>query len=84
VGDRRLVARLLAGEQRAAYDWLTLNYLSGKLGAAPANTLTAVDLGGTAVQEAFALTPAEARAAPASYVMSVAAAGSKYSLYVNR
>lgn len=52
------------GTEEGAFAWLTLNYLLGNLGKAPSSTVAAIDLGGGSVQQAFALPPDAAQAAP--------------------
>ena len=74
-----------AGSDEGAFAWLTLNYLLGFLGKDGADTMAAIDLGGGSVQEAFALTDAQAKAAPDPlYVTKLKGAGRTYSVYVHR
>jgi hypothetical protein len=76
---------IMDGAHEGAYAWLTLNYLLGKLDAGGLQaTVAAIDLGGGSVQEAFALPPGDAAAAPAGYVTQLKAGGSTYSIYVHR
>ena len=75
---------IMDGAHEGAYAWLTLNYLLGKLGNGPRDTVAAIDLGGGSVQEAFALTEQEATAAPDGYVTQLQAGGSRYYVYVHR
>lgn len=75
---------ILDGQAEGAFAWLTLNYLLGKLGAAPADTVAAIDLGGGSVQHAYALPPRAAEEAPPGYVRRLSVAGGgKYSVYVH-
>lgn len=74
-----------AGSDEGAFAWLTLNYLLGFLGKEGADTMAAIDLGGGSVQEAFALTDAQAKAAPDPlYVTQLKGGGVTYSVYVHR
>lgn len=74
-----------AGSDEGAFAWLTLNYLLGFLGKEGAETMAAIDLGGGSVQEAFALTNAQAKAAPDPlYVTPLKGGGRTYSVYVHR
>ncbi|GFH11286.1 uncharacterized protein HaLaN_06761, partial [Haematococcus lacustris] len=59
---------LNAGQDEGAFAWLTLNYLLERLGKGPSATVSAIDLGGGSVQEAFAMTDEEAKAAPKGYL----------------
>ncbi len=74
----------LPGQQEGGFAWLTLNYLLGKIGSGPDDTVAAIDLGGGSVQEAFALTPEDAKLAPEGYVLNLKGAGKTYSVYVHR
>ena len=74
----------LAGQDEGGFAWLTLNYLLGKLGKGEAGTVAAIDLGGGSIQEAFALTEAEAASAPKGYINKLKACGSTYNVYVHR
>ena len=74
-----------AGSDEGAFAWLTLNYLLGFLGRDGADTMAAIDLGGGSVQEAFALTDVQAKAAPDPlYVTKLKGGGRTYSVYVHR
>ena len=74
-----------AGSDEGAFAWLTLNYLLGFLGKDGSDTMAAIDLGGGSVQEAFALTDAQAKAAPDPlYVTKLKGGGVEYSVYVHR
>ena len=74
-----------AGSDEGAFAWLTLNYLLGFLGKEGADTMAAIDLGGGSVQEAFALTDAQAKAAPDPlYITKLKGGGVTYSVYVHR
>lgn len=72
------------GAHEGAFAWLTLNYLLGKLDKGPDETVAAIDLGGGSVQEAFALTGAQATAAPAGYITPLKAGGTTFNVYVHR
>ena len=73
------------GSDEGAFAWLTLNYLLGFLGKEGADTMAAIDLGGGSVQEAFALTDAQAKTAPDPlYVTKLKGGGHTYSVYVHR
>mmetsp|Transcript_4097 Transcript_4097/g.9548 ORF Transcript_4097/g.9548 Transcript_4097/m.9548 type:complete len:465 (+) Transcript_4097:52-1446(+) len=74
---------ILDGIEEGAYAWLTLNYLLGKLGKGPEATVAAIDLGGGSVQEAFAMTEAEAKHAPPYYTIKLRGGTSEYSVYVH-
>ena len=73
-----------AGADEGAFAWLTLNYLLGYLGKAEHETMAAIDLGGGSVQQAFALTEAEAKEAPEGYVTTLTGGGRTYHVYVHR
>jgi len=80
---------IMDGAHEGAYAWLTLNYLLGRVGkgAGAVGTadgpVAAIDLGGGSVQEAFALGPIEAAAAPEGYVTRLSAGGATYDVYVH-
>lgn len=75
---------IMDGAHEGAYAWLTLNYLLGRLDKGPAGTVAAIDMGGGSVQEAFALPPEQATAAPAGYITPLKAGGVTYNVYVHR
>lgn len=78
-------SHLFAGSDEGAFAWLTLNYLLGVLGEDGGDTMAAIDLGGGSVQEAFALTDAQAKVAPDPlYVTKLKGGGKEYSVYVHR
>eukprot|EP00879_Flechtneria_rotunda_P021719 GHRR01022903.1.p1 GENE.GHRR01022903.1~~GHRR01022903.1.p1 ORF type:complete len:473 (+),score=173.94 GHRR01022903.1:81-1499(+) len=74
---------IMDGAHEGAFAWLTLNYLLGKLGQGPLNTVAAIDLGGGSMQEAFALPQAEAATAPDGYITRLQADGESYHVYVH-
>ena len=74
----------MTGTDEGGFAWLTLNYLLGHLGKSEAETIAAIDLGGGSVQQAFALTAAEAKEAPSGYVTELSGGGKDYSVYVHR
>lgn len=75
---------ILDGSDEGAFAWLTLNYLLGQLGEDGEDTMAAIDLGGGSVQEAFALTDAQAKAAPDPlYITKLKGGGKEYSVYVH-
>jgi apyrase len=88
-GDPELAVSIMDGAHEGAYAWLTLNYLLGRVGQGAAEVGTAegpvaaIDLGGGSVQEAFALSKAEAAAAPEGYVTRLSAGGKDYDVYVH-
>lgn len=82
--DTKTGVTILDGADEGAFAWLTLNYLLGHLGKPEQDTMAAIDLGGGSVQQAFALTAAEAAAAPAGYVTKLRGGGKDYSVYVHR
>ena len=73
-----------AGSDEGAFAWLTLNYLLGKLGQPESDTVAAIDLGGGSVQQAFALTKEEAKAAPEGFVQTLSGGPKTYDVYVHR
>ena len=46
--------------------------------------MAAIDLGGGSVQQAFALTEAEAESAPDGYITKLIGGGKAYNVYVHR
>jgi apyrase len=75
--------KILSGVDEGAFAWLTLNYLLGKLGGPHSETVAAIDMGGGSIQEAFAMSDAEAAAAPKpDYVTALRGGGQQYKVYV--
>ncbi|GAX84844.1 hypothetical protein CEUSTIGMA_g12265.t1 [Chlamydomonas eustigma] len=74
---------VLGGQDEGGFAWLTLNYLLGKLGGKPEDTVAAIDLGGGSVQEAFAVTETQAAQAPKGYTMKLKGGGKDYNVYVH-
>ncbi|KAI7844404.1 hypothetical protein COHA_001998 [Chlorella ohadii] len=75
--------KILSGVDEGAFAWLTLNYLLGRLGGSEQDTVASIDLGGGSVQEAYAMTEAEAAAAPdKQYLTELRSGGKTYHVYV--
>lgn len=73
-----------AGTMEGGFAWLTLNYLLGKLGQKESETVAAIDLGGGSVQQAFAISQSDAKAAPEGYIIQLAGGPQMYNVYVHR
>lgn len=80
---------IIDGTQEGSYQWVTVNYLLGKLGKPYDQTVGIVDLGGGSVQMAYAVSADDYSKAPAAgknekaYVQTIHLLGVIYNLYVH-
>lgn len=74
---------IMDGADEGAFQWVTTNYLLGKMGSTPSQTSAAVDLGGGSVQMAYALSQKQAASAPKGYVRTLRGGGATYHVYVH-
>ncbi|GMH32263.1 hypothetical protein BSKO_00097 [Bryopsis sp. KO-2023] len=74
---------ILDGQDEGAYAWLTLNYLLGRLGKDPAETVAAVDLGGGSVQASYAVPESKTTCGPKGYIQELKGGGKTYHVYVH-
>ncbi|KAK9791621.1 hypothetical protein WJX73_002786 [Symbiochloris irregularis] len=81
--DDKTGVTILDGTMEGGFAWLTLNYLLGKLGQQESETVAAIDLGGGSVQQAFAISQADAKAAPDGYIIQLAGGPQMYNVYVH-
>jgi len=78
---------IMDGLDEGVYAWVTINYLLGRLGQAPGDTVGVMDLGGGSTQIAFAVDPtklsATEKAAVAGKLHSYNLGGVPYSVYAH-
>ncbi|GFQ00834.1 apyrase [Phtheirospermum japonicum] len=77
---------VLEGTDEGTYQWVTVNYLLGRLGKNYSSTVGVVDLGGGSVQMAYAISDesaANAQDVDEAYVMDKLLMGTKYNLYAH-
>ncbi|EFJ10325.1 hypothetical protein SELMODRAFT_183978 [Selaginella moellendorffii] len=80
---------ILDGADEGSFQWVTVNYLLGRLGKDLSETVGIVDLGGGSVQMAYAITEEDAAKAPKAaagedaYVKTLTLLGKTYYLYVH-
>ena len=74
---------IMDGVDEGGFQWVTHNYLLGRMGGGFDSTVATIDLGGGSVQLAYALSPAAAQAAPEGYVREMRGGGATYGVYVH-
>ena len=72
-------AMILPGEREGLYAWVAANYAAGTLGAAPANTVGVLELGGASMQITFR----PERKPPEAFRVELLAARRKWSVYTH-
>ena len=72
-------AEVLPGAKEGLYAWIAANYAAGTLGAAPADTLGVIELGGASMQITFR----PERKPPEAFRVELVAARRKWSVYTH-
>ena len=72
-------AEVLPGAREGLYAWIAANYAAGTLGAAPADTLGVIELGGASMQITFR----PERKPPEAFRVELVAARRKWSVYTH-
>eukprot|EP01088_Endostelium_zonatum_P011564 TRINITY_DN25711_c0_g1_i1.p1 TRINITY_DN25711_c0_g1~~TRINITY_DN25711_c0_g1_i1.p1 ORF type:complete len:495 (-),score=110.68 TRINITY_DN25711_c0_g1_i1:44-1528(-) len=72
--------RVITGQEEGAFGWVSVNYLSNKLGRPPSETVTGMDLGGASTQISFY---SDDPAIPVTDKFSVRFNGYTYNLYTH-
>ena len=72
-------AEVLPGAREGLYAWIAANYAAGTLGAAPADTLGVIELGGASMQITFR----PERKPPEEFRVELVAARRKWSVYTH-